>query len=634
MAFQFDPVSNQGLTWITARDLSQSKDLPIQPSESKLYPTLIPGINYSINYKSFIRDSFELLQDLIKVSTQMDLQMRNEIRWDNGLSENIKQYCELIDQYSDNNQRLADVNIIIRCFNAIRFIPDTRNNISKDFADWVNSASIDYSINDEGLNEIVGAGLSHPSFWQTIYVLAIRNMTRLCSNCLQSVAESLHNKGDRTAFQLVIDLLLAYPENAVLDKEYQKWKDEVASLYRVLQQMNNEDLKFQLELLFKILLGDRTTILTFSRSWFEAMCGFLCYNDGTKKRLEDYYIIATEAFPVDHSLTWEDGCAAVIRGDFLVAIEKIESLDPYVAAVISECCEVRGLMDVYTDGSFTQVRHWLLINYAKLCLEDSKISPVGVQLLRILGDNESIEIFAEYAPRLALYGTEAIDMIIDTSMHFGLEDTIRITNQIAAKQHESQGDYLDAMTRYLDARDNNSLRNISWKLFEKCLLDQKPIESMNNVVDHTLDFEISPLVRECVSPYAVLATAFENLSKGLLSKAGKCFVALLDHPYLPEKYLISLFVLIEKLMDRSHSKVFSNKDLKTIMEAINKWQDRIEKNASVKSESITILKALLRQKGDKAGASIKEISDSDIDDIISIIVNNLSAEYSRCLMES
>lgn len=643
LAFQFSPVSNDGAAWITPVDykheLERDSGVPILPQESKIFFSSIPGLSYTPEYLRFVAESFPFLQKIVEINISMnrgDIDVRREMRWNEGISEFIEEYIQLINSSSENNQRLADVNNIVRCFNAIRFQPDSKNNIASLFAEWVNCA--DENPNTEALEQIM-MGKSNPAdnymYWNMLYSATIRNLTELCVNMLEPIAQYYQGENSKLMIQNAISLLREYPKDSDMFT-LRVWKHNVAELIKTLQTVEDRNLQMKLQTFFSILHGDRDVILKRSTSWFEAMCGLLCYTDPTRKRLDEYYVQCVEYHPVDQTLAWEEGCSSVINGSFLDAIEKIESLDPFVATVISETCEAKGLMDIYLNESFTNVRNWLLINFAKLCLDVSSLAPAGVQLLVMIRTDEAKAIFAEYVPRLVFIRPEEVEIAINTAMDFGLEDTVKTIHRTTARRLEAEGAYLEAMVHLDQIQDKDGLRTLAWKLFEECLVRGEPLDDdvlEDAVNSKSLEFDISPVVRESLAPYAVLAKALTYLRNGSSIAAAKHFAALFRFPYIPVKYYSVLFLSMDLLLKRQQPRVFSISELTDVMRAIDKWEEAAVKSESIQKE-IKDLMAMTLRAVDVPGKKVDESREFDIDLVLKNTRKKLAKEISRAYMEN
>lgn len=628
LQFQFSPISNDGLACISPSDLTKN-DIPILPQEGKIYPTSIPGLTYTPEYRTFVLQTSSALQIVLNFNFVNSTENIRDGRWDSEIPMFIGNFVELIHPYTASNHRLADVNNIVRCFHALRFQLDSKNNIAAAFSQWVNNADIDQSA--EQLPELLNNHnpLNSLQFWQCIYTLAIRNMTSLCADALEA---ALPKTSEQDLVQHFVQCLREYPVDADVFT-FKAWQNLVKTGSNKVQQVSDNSLRIYFQSFLSILQGSRTEILSKSNSWIEAMSGLFCYSDPTRKHLDDYYMLAVEQFPVDETLAWESGCAAVIRGDFLAAIEKIESLDPFVAAVVCETCEAKGLMDVYLPEAFSDIREWLRINFAKLCLDDKDLAPVGVQLLQLIGSDEARAIFAEYVPRMVLISPDDIAFALSVAKDFNLPGTVRAIHRATAKRLEAQGAYLEAFINLDSIQDVEGLRTLAWKMFEECLLLGEPLGGLvlEDLVNDTLDYEISDVVKDTLAPYVVLAKSQEYLRSGKSRQAAQHLAALVRFSHIPVKYLGLLFLLVEHLLDRSQPRVFDLRELIDLMRAVDKWEEGISKDATVRQESKQLYMFSLDPVEDKSTATT---IDPDLMTCLKSIRGKLTREVSRAYMEN
>lgn len=627
LAFELNPATNDGIAWIAPQDISKSKELPIQKQESKLYPVFVPGLNYTEEYRSLIIDSFNSLQEILKISFNRNLDMR----FSPAISRIVENYIESINAIEANNQKLADANNIIRCFQAVCFQADNQNKIARPFMSWVNFANVNPAT--ELLPEIMSSNkpLEHPMFWQCLCGLALRNLFDLAVQALQSVLPAFADAQASLCVQHIIKLLESYNSESE-PHIFRLWKDEVLHGLQSASYIQDLELRHNITALLRILSGDRNTILGISTSWFEAIAAFFCYIDPTRLRLEEYYEIAVEQLPVDVTVAWEEGCAAVMTGQYFLAIEKIESLDPFAATVICESCEAKGLMDSYADNSFTDVRNWLLINFAKLCISDLELLGVGIDLLQLIQTNEAREIFAEFIPRVDFKSPEDANLAIHAAHAFALPEVARILNKITAKKMEAQGSYVEALIHFETSKDIKALVHVAWKLFEDVLISGVPSDNLILVdaVNNTLDFEISPTVRNALAPYAVLAKTFEFLNDNASSQAARHVAALFKFPYMPVKYLGLLFLLAGRLLDRKQPRVFNTSELVLMMKALDKWED--DANAKQRAIGLELVEECVVQAGDEeAWEKLKKEIQSGL--MFSEFRMKLAKEVSRAFLE-
>lgn len=625
LAFAVNPALNEGVAWIMPQNKLKSKELPIQKEESKVYPTFIPGFDYSNEYREFIVKSFVSLRDMLEFSLNRHLDMR----FSPEISQIVNGYIDAINS-TGSIQKLADVNNIIRCFQAVCFQADNQNNIAKPFMDWVNYSNVNPAT--EYLAEIMSTDkpAEHPQFWQCISSLALRNLLDLAIQSLQAVVSSFTNSHAHACIQHIITLLQSYNSESA-PHVFRSWKDEVLQGHQNASYIKDPELRHNITTLLQILSGEQGTILSVSTSWFEAIAAFFCYVDPTRLRLEEYYEIAVKHLPVDVTVTWEEGCSAVMTGQYFLAIEKIESLDPFAAAVICESCEAKGLMDNYTDNSFIDVRNWLLINFAKLCISDPDLAEVGIDLLDRIRTNEAREIFAEFITRVDFKTPEDAERAIYTAHGFALPEVARALNRIMAKKMEAEGSYVEALIHYETSKDLKALVHVAWKLFEDVLISGVPSDNLIliDAVNNTLDFEISATVRNALAPYAVLAKAFEYMNQNASSQAARHISALFKFPYMPVKYLGLLFLLASNFLDRTQPRVFNTGDIVHMMKALEKWED--EENAKQRDIGLELLEHVLQMDNEEKWANFKKDIQAGL--AFSEFRMQLAKEVSRAFLE-
>lgn len=626
LAFKMNPASNEGVAWVAPQDIRKKNEFPIQLEETKVYPTFIPGFNYTEQYQEFISASYGCLQEILSIS----LNRTSDMRFSSAIADIVDRYMDFINTFGPENQKLADANNIIRCFHAVCFQADNQNKIASSFMNWVNCANVNPAT--EMLAEIMSGSkpLNHPMFWQCVCSLVLRNLTDLATQCFQAVLPQFVDGQASLCIQQIIHLLQNYDS----EREphiFRAWKDQTLHCLQNALHIGDLELRQNITVLLQILSGDTNTIIEISSSWFEAIAAFFCYIDPTRLKLEEYYEIAVDHLPVDSTVAWEEGCSAVLTGQYFLAIEKIESLDPFAATVICESCEAKGIMDGYTDSSFTSVRNWLLINFAKLCLADTEVYAVGIELLQLIQTAEAREIFAEYIPRVDFESPEDVNIAIHAALAFELPEIARMLNKITAKKMEAQGSYVEALIHLDTSKDTKALVQVAWKLFEEVLIsgDLTDNEILMDAVNNTLDFEISPAVRNALAPYAVLAKAIVFVNENASSQAAQHIAALFKFPYMPLKYLGLLFLLATTLLDRSKPRVFSTSQIVLMMKALDKWEDSA--NEKEQQVGIELVKKCVLGRDEVAWEGMKKEIDSGL--MFSVFRVKLAKEVSRAFLE-
>lgn len=570
LSFKTNPSSNEGIAWITPKDFAKSNDVPIAEEETILYPVTIPGYGYSDDYRSFVHGSFIALREIV---THLADNSAEDVRFSPVISDIMEGYVKSIIKFGAEDQKLIDASNIIRCLLATSFQADNKNWIAKPFLEWVNYANVNPATS--ALSEIMNSDepLKHPMFWQCLTTLVLRNILNLVIDVLKTILPSITDTQANLSIQQIL-YLLDHHDTELDSYSFNSWKEKVEIALEQAKQIEDNSLRQNITTIFEVLAGNQNTILGLSSSWFEAMGAFLCYIDPTRLRLEEFYNTAVEALPVDETVAWEEGCSAVIRGHYFLAIEKVESLDSFAATVVCEACQGKLLIDNYSD-----IRNFLLINFAKLCVADPVLASDGIDLLALIRTEEAREIFAEAVIRQPLDSFEKLSVLIQLARDFQLDDTVKTLNKITAKNMEAEGNYVEALVHLEMCQDRKSMVHFAWKLFEETLISGVPSNNivLIDAVKNTLDFEISSAVRSALAPYAVLVQAFEAFNANLSTTAAQAIAALLKFPFLPVKYFGLIFLLAGRLLGPEKPRSFKSSEIILLMKGLEKWESNNSK---------------------------------------------------------
>lgn len=636
LAFEMSPTQNEGVAWITKDPSSSTPDdgnkakndePPVQPEEEKIYPVSIAGLDYTEEYRDFVRESYSALREILNVRFDNSV----DIRFSPAVAGIVEHYADAIKKHSSNSQQLIDANNVIRCFLATSFQADNRNRIAKPFMDFVNYANVNPAT--EELADIMSSEspITHPLFWKCMTGLVLRNLLDLVAQSLEAVSDSVKDSNAELTIQQIVVLLKNYDSESE-PYIFRSWKENVQQALQNAGLIKDVLLRQNLSGLLQILSGDKTAILAVSTSWFEAIAAFFCYIDPTKLRMEEYYETAVEQLPVDVTVAWEEGCAAVMNRQYLLAIEKIESLDPFAATVICESCDAKGLMNNYITETFNEVRSWLLTNFAKQCIADEGLQTVGIELLLLIRTDEAKEIFVEFIPRFFCKSFDDLSFAIEAATAFELPETVRTIHRIAARRFEFEGNYVEALTHWELSRDTKSLVHVAWKLFEKVLISGIPSDNelLVDAVNNRLDNELTPAVRNVLAPYAVLARAFNFLEDNKTTDAARHVAALFKFPYMPIKYYGLLFLLSSRLLDREQPRAFNSSEIVLLMQALDKWES--PNNTADRDAGLKLLKECVTRQADQELAN-KFKRDFEQGTIFSELRIQLAKEVSRAYSE-
>lgn len=596
LKFVLNPVTYEGIAWVDEKERrvkSRFVSREVIEQESKLYPAAIPGMSISKSYKDMVIDAFALTMGYEVSNFE---QSSGEGR--SSLEERIQQFVSLIIETAklDPESNLGDALSIIQCFYAVRF--SSSPSLTVPFLEWINHYTDDeWPLED--ITDIMRTTpvISHPRFWDRMFHIAIRGLMDNCVATLQAARDGVSDSTVEECFELGIKLFKAFPKDVnVSQYSFRQWKETSAALLLKAGDISDTQMRYNVEKLFNIMRGDIDTILEMSHSWYEAIGAMLIYHDPTKSRLNEYYNLAIKQHPVDTTLAWEAGSAAVISGDILVAIQNIESLDLCLASSMSQFCKHGGLLDSYieisrisdelNDPNRSSIADWLSLRHAQACLGYPDLCPVAIDMLRDIGTEEAIQTIAECLPRYVTDNLEQFDWAIGIAESLNLRQSEIVLHKTMAMKFISLGQYFSAFVEFDNAGDVDGLRIYCWKLFEETLVSQEvpgDITTIEAVTTDNFEFEISPLIRECLAPCAVLARFFECLKQGLNAEAAKYIVALFLFNYLPSEYYGLLVAMVIPLLSRTKPRVISTKDISIIITAVDLWENDQSNKGSLHS---------------------------------------------------
>ncbi|KAA8916655.1 hypothetical protein TRICI_001181 [Trichomonascus ciferrii] len=574
--FKTNPVSIDGITWVCSKEWTKG-DRAFDV-EKQLFPTEVPGYPATEEYKQLVVDSYGVMTEFVRTQDQMP----HTREWEEMTKEYIDKYVNLLTQYTNNtiDENLLDALSIGLCFNVVCFTPSFIHDISKPFLEWVNTVDPGWPVEDT--REVIQTNppTEHPSFWNYIHHLTIRGLSETAASVLKSAYGSHLDTDVAECFDYAIQLFRSYPEADGTKYSFRQWRESCLAAKLKASEISTIEWRIEVQKMFEIMSGDVDAILSTAATWYEAVGAMLKYREPKRSRLFEYYEQTTALLPPDYTVAWEAGCASVLAGNYLQAIQKVESLDLCTAATLTQFCKQRGLLDRYVEISKQQqgqqgIAEWLLLQHAQQCLSTKELMGIGVELLRDIGTYQAIQIIGEALPRLIGTDVDEIEWAVGVAAELGLEETERSINKATARMFLSRQAHLDAFVAFERAGDVTGLSVHCWKLFEECLTTQHmPIDDITALaISENNDLEISPLIRECISPCAVLAGFIQNIQSATPSSAAKYITALLQFPYLPSKYIGILIAMTIPLLSRDRPRIFKVPDLISIMTAVDSWEN-------------------------------------------------------------
>lgn len=209
---------------------------------------------------------------------------------------------------------LCDASLLAECLFAVHFVSPEKSR-AEGVMEWLNRS--DPRPSQEETKEIMTMTVpyDHPEYWSFVQKLAIRGLFLQCASSLEKGAIPLTDPVSMQAVQSAIYVLQSAPRSPNFESSHRKWRAEVLIACERAAKIQDARLQRGLSTFFDILKGDSDTILALSETWQEATAALMLLHDPSPSRLEEYFLKAADSLPVDETLVWESGCAAVMTGD-------------------------------------------------------------------------------------------------------------------------------------------------------------------------------------------------------------------------------------------------------------------------------------------------------------------------------
>ncbi|EGV65884.1 Nucleoporin nup85 [Yamadazyma tenuis] len=548
------------------------------------------------------------------------------------LSDELNQFIaglrEIDSDYPLNYECLLS---IIDCLHANVFY-NSVNEKPNHLVRWVNR--FDLKPEEELVEEIMvktTTPYQHPLFWtKFIAKLITRGLSDQSANAIKNSGYEHLKEDDIELFQLIEDFigLLESYNTMSLKKEFAQWKlsccefrDLIPKLKTNIKSPANIIVLEQIHDLAYILTGLPKTTANYCDTWYEIVtCLSLFQIRDDDSMYPQYFDIALEEKPPllidseDILKSTERAFLNVFEGSYLHVLTKIDEIDSATAALVSRLFELKGLFSNYytidDDKDLNRLRtgktisEYLLTKFAFQCLNTHPLAPVGIGILL----NENIEssvssinnnktIIEEYLPKYQCKSNDDLEWCLTICAKLGLVTTASELYRIYGTKSLKDGYLYEALNMLVNcySADGNLEANqkgmkevhyIVWELiFQDTLLNNRPIkdELINNVVKHETDptFEVHPVIKQCLSPYAVLFEFYNSISNPIApdttvimakSKTSR-ILHLLEFTHLPKKfYPLLLAQLIPFFIDDIYQ--FQIPELIVIIELIDNFEQQ------------------------------------------------------------
>lgn len=604
LTVDIDPISNApmvhfpgeqplvgGLHFKLNNVMSRSLAYDSAKEDVKLYPVHFTNLDESLAYTQYVSKLFEIYQGLgghrrndvptiglIKQKSRVEHLSVLNLAFHAFVTE-LEFYIEAIKD-TKRLQRISDLEeclTILNCLKTMYFITDSPDANHEDFIEsmlnWVNRA--DGEPSEYVINEIFDETLlsrrkvyEAPEFWELVCQLLLRGLWSQSVQCFKDSGVLDHQNETVTIF---ITDLIALTENYPVGSEtlFREWKSKVLELmHNWVEQDVDPTIKRNILNTLMVLSGSKDAILNASKYWYESFCGLMLYYIPTLELSKEYNELSVQKHSPDVCNNWENACYDIIRDHVINILPVLESLDLATAAFVAALCEAKGIfhtnfhdfLQYRTDDGIVQepgVGDFLLSQLAfLLCSHSSKsLWPVAVGLISLAPNTEkSIKraALSELLPHYPYTTNDDVEWLLTVCAKWRLPEVAKTIYKTLGQDALYQSNIVEAMTNFSKAGEHQWVKHYCWMIFEASVLQGKPLEDMTieaivsgeaesfNIPRDLIDSMVTDVMRQTLSPYAVLYEFHKLLGNNETEKAINHIIKLLSFPYMPQQYFIIL----------------------------------------------------------------------------------------------
>lgn len=424
----------------------------------------------------------------------------------------------------------------------------------------------------------------HPLFWNLylgdlltrgMFPQAVLSLQNSKYDELKDTCPELH-----TIISDLITVLDAYTSMA-LKGQFAEWKYTVCG-YRdnfkkqkaLITDARHIAIASQIHDLLCVISGLPKTISGFVTSWYEMYGALSLYQVRDDDSVYDeYFKLAIAEKGSNSAIKLEQDFCDLLTQKYLRVILAIDSYDTPTAAYVSKLFELKGLLTNYYDDLATKslkesgtlfhrlISDYLLTRHAYECFEVHLLVPVGVGLLLnpvVTPSSDSLtrnrQVISEFLPYYECFTNDDMEWAMTVCAKLNLTDTIKKLYLKQGEKSLKEGHIFEALNMLVNCYEDVSssdgtsaamtkIHYIAWELlFQDCLLNSTPVpdELIQNIVTNNIDstFEVHPVIRQCLSPYAVLVEYFSHLGEAkFFSKNISRLFHLIRFKYMPQKFV-------------------------------------------------------------------------------------------------
>lgn len=529
---------------------------------------------------------------------------------------NVKDFIGANEDVDVDIDRFCCIGSILDCLRANYFYTDTalKPTLISNWVNWYDEQP-DQDIADEVVINTPKPYL-HPLFWSKYLAkLLVRGLTPQAVEALnQSLVEETKDS-DPVFYQVVVDfkVLLETYSTLALKGEFTKWKylcsefrDMIPKLKSEIKEKTNSDLLDQILDLLRVITGFSITIEKYCENWYEYYLCLSLYKIRDDELIyKEYYEEAIQRFPpsvldpLDYSSVSEHCFSDILSGNMIKVLNTINRLDPTTTAYVSRFLEIKGLLQPYysplktiTNADKT-ISEYFLSCHAYDCLSVQGLYPVGFGILlnhNIFKNEErryqNEQTIASVLTKLDFKTNDDLEWALTVCAKLHLRSTAKHIYLKYGKKSLEDGFIFESLNMFVKCYDPYDMKNVEgikeihtivWDLiFQDSLLNNRPVkdELINNVVKHEAEFEIHPIINQCISPYGVLYEFFNSFQGTLYGdnysvkhKLSR-LIHLLKFQFMPKKFIpLLLAQTLPFFIDKRYQ--FELPDLVIIIELID-----------------------------------------------------------------
>lgn len=610
LKFKLNPNGIDGIGFITNDEYGTGSKVFEQ--ETLLYPINVPTLNSSQIYVEYISNLFKIYESLgderyYSTNTIGVINKHSKLQQQKVLNEafeliinELGLFIEMKNKHGEPINEifeLEEVLNILNLFKALYFSEEYE--FTKLFSKWINIA--DPQPTNEDSTEIMNSSATpykHALFWKFLNQLILRGLFKEASNVLKDCG--FEQLPEANIFIDLSNLLANYPESSSLEI-FKSWKQTCLQLLEIANQFDqSSQVLNNLKISISIVSGNKSVIIEHSQTWYEAMNGLICYAIPSPKLVDEYFGLVMKKKSFDSTCIWESSCIDLFNGNFLQVLRSISSFSNATAAYTSALLEAKGLLNGYSfddDGEgraddysllnqdlFSKknnISEFLLNSHALDCLSIHELVPVGIGILSLSKNPTSRSVISEFLPYYKFKTNDDIEWALTICANLKLFETSKTIYKIAGQNSLSMGYLFEALNFFCKSGDLSIVKQQCWLIFENALIKSAPIDDqiINSIVDDTItiegvnkqDFPVNSIIRQFLSPYAILYQFFKFKSENNLNSSILKLVSILKFKYLPKKYIGILLLQFLPILINSINLIKFD-DLMLIIKILNNFE--------------------------------------------------------------